>query len=112
MPSLRRIAILLIAGFFVMSLTKNIVEYRKNLAFHQDYKEEYLKEKKHNEELKTQYVKTQDSYEFEKTVRNKLNLHKENEVILIVPEPTPTIFIPTPTSLPNYQQWIDVLFKN
>lgn len=95
-----------------MSLTKNIVEYQKNLAFHEDYKQEYLKAKKHNEELKTEYVKTQDSYEFEKTVRNKLNLHKKNEIILIVPEPTPTTYIPTPTPLPNYQQWIDVFFKN
>ena len=109
---IRRIVVLLIASFFIMSLSKSIVEYRKNLAFYQDYKNEYLKERKHNEELKTEYVKTQDSYEFEKTVRNKLNLHKKNEVILIVPQPSPTVIIPTPTSLPNYQQWLDVFFKN
>ncbi|CAN5160646.1 hypothetical protein BH09PAT2_BH09PAT2_01840 [soil metagenome] len=108
----RRIIVLLIASFFIMSLTKNILEYRKNLAFYDDYKNEFTKEKKRNEELKTEYVKTQDVNEFEKTVRNKLNMHKANEVILIVPQPTPTIIIPTPTALPNYQQWVDVFFKN
>lgn len=112
MLPLKRVIVLLIAAFFIMSLTKNILEYKKNLAFYEDYKNEYLNEKKHNEELKTEYVKTQDSYEFEKTVRNKLNLHKKNEVILIVPEPTPTTVISTPSPLPNYQQWIDVFFKN
>ncbi|MBP7967821.1 septum formation initiator family protein [Candidatus Woesebacteria bacterium] len=112
MLPLRRIIVLLIASFFIMSLTKNIMEYRKNLAFYQDYKNEYLKEKKHNEELKTEYVKTQDVYEFEKTVRNRLNLHKKNEVVLIVPEATPTIAILPPTPIPNYQQWVDIFFKN
>ncbi len=88
------------------------MEYRNNLAFYQEYKDEYLKEKKRNGELKTEYVKTQDVYEFEKTVRNKLNLHKKNEVVLIVPEPTPTTAIFSPTPMPNYQQWIDTFFKN
>ncbi len=112
MVSPKRTIVLFIAGFFIVSLTKNIMEYRKNLAFYDDYRKEYLKEKKRNEELQTEYVQTQDINEFEKTVRNKLNLHRSNEVILIVPEPTPTIFIPTSTPPPNYQQWVDVFFKN
>ena len=112
MIPLRRIIVLLIAAFFIMSLTRNLLEYRKNLAFYNDYKNEYIKEKKHNEELKTEYVKTQDSYEFEKMVRNRLNLHKKNEIVLIVPEPSPTTVILSPTMPPNYQQWIDVFFKN
>ena len=107
MPPVKRIVIILLAIFFITSLSKNLLEYRKNISFYEDYRSEYLKEKKRNEES---YVKTQDTYEFEKTVRNKLNLHKENEVVLIIPEPTPTTFVPSATPMPNYKQWADVLF--
>lgn len=112
MLALKRIVMGLLAVFFLISLSRNLLEYQKNLAFYNDYKSEYQIEKRRNEELKTQYVKTQDAYEFEKTVRNKLNMHKKNEVILVVPEPTPTVVQQTPTPEPNYAQWIDVFFKN
>lgn len=112
MGKFRRILLFFVAIFFFSALTKNIFEYRRNYSFYQQYKEEYEGEKKRNTELRTQLVKTEDSYEFEKTVRNKLNLHKENEVILIIPNPTPTTFLPTPTAIPNYMQWIDIFLKN
>jgi len=94
--------------FFILSLTKNIIEYQKNLSFYQDYKEEYIAEKKRNTELKTELVKAQDINEFEKIVRNKLNLHKEDETIMVIPNPTPTVLIPSPTVPPPYRQWLNV----
>jgi len=98
---------MLLAIFFISSLLRGIIEYQKNQQFYQDYKNQYLKEKKRNTELKTQLVKTQDNYEFEKIVRDKLNLQKENEYVLVIPNPTPTVITPTPTPVPNYKQWIE-----
>jgi cell division protein FtsB len=109
---MKRIVMLFIAFFFITALSKSIFEYRKNLSFHDQYKQEYEKEKKRNVELKTQLVKTEDSFEFEKTARNKLNLHKQDEVMVVIPNPTPTVFEPTPTQIPNYIKWLDMFMKN
>ncbi len=112
MEKIKRITLLFIGLFFISALSKSIFEYRKNVSFHNQYKQEYEKEKKRNIELQTQLVKTEDSYEFEKAVRNKLNLHKENEVIVVIPNPTPTVFVPSATPIPNYIKWIDIFIKN
>lgn len=112
MGRIKRIILFLLAFFFLTALSRNIFEYQKNYSFYNQYKQDYEKEKKRNIELKTMLVKTEDSFEFEKSVRNKLNLHKENETILVIPEPTPTIFTPTPTAVPNYQMWLDVFLKD
>lgn len=112
MGKVKRIILIFVALFFFSALSKSIFEYRNNVAFHDQYKQEYEEEKKRNIELKTQLVKTQDSYEFEKTVRNKLNLHKVDEVIVVIPNPTPTVLIPTATPIPNYMKWLDVFIKN
>lgn len=112
MVKLRKYLLFFLAIFFLSALSKTIFEYRHNYAFYEEYRNDYEYEKKRNIELKTLLVKTKDSYEFEKNVRNKLNLHKENEVVLVIPEPTPTVLTPTLTPIPQYRQWIDVFFKN
>ncbi|MBP9690480.1 septum formation initiator family protein [Candidatus Woesebacteria bacterium] len=108
MQRFRRILLLLLAFFFITSLTKGLLEYAKNQQFYRDYRDEYEREKKRNIELKTQLVKTQDINEFEKIVRDKLNLQLPNEYVIIIPEPTPTVITPTPTPVANYAQWIEV----
>ncbi|MDA1316628.1 MAG: septum formation initiator family protein [bacterium] len=112
MARLKRIFLYLLAIFFISSLTKTIFEYRKNVQFYYNFTEEYAKEKKRNTELRTQLVKTQDIAEFEKTARNKLNLHKKDEYVMVLPQPTPTVITPTPTVAPNYAQWIELFFYN
>lgn len=105
--------IIFAVGFFILSaLSRTIFEYRKNYAFYEEYKKEYEKEKKRNIELQTQYVKTKDSYEFEKIARNKLDLHKSNEYVIVIPEPTATPVPPTPTVTSNYREWLEVFMKN
>lgn len=56
-------------------------------------------------------VKTQDTYELEKTIRNKLNLTKPGETMVLIPQPTTTPTILTPTPLPVYKQWMNTFFK-
>ncbi|MBP9691477.1 septum formation initiator family protein [Candidatus Woesebacteria bacterium] len=108
MQRFRRILLVLLALFFITSLTRGVVEYAKNQQFYRDYRDEYEREKKRNIELKTQLVKTQDINEFEKIVRDKLNLQQPNEFVIIIPEPTKAVITPTPTPVANYAQWIEV----
>ena len=75
MGKFRRFIFFAVAFFIISGLSRTIFEYRKNYAFYEEYKKEYEQEKKKNIELQTHYVKTKDSYEFEKIARNKLDLH-------------------------------------
>src|SRR3989344_6619591 len=111
MKILRKVVFFLLLLFFLSSLTKNLFDYRSKVSFYQSYLKDYEKEKKRNIELKTQLLKKSDPNEVEKTIRNKLNLLKPDEVAIILKQPTPTPIIITPTTLPNYQQWWNVFFS-
>ncbi len=110
MKTLRKIVFFLLLLFFFSSLTKNLFDYQSKVSFYQSYQDDYEKEKKKNTELKTKLLKESDSYEIEKTIRNKLNLLRPDETAIILPQPTPTAVIITPTPLPNYLQWKEVFF--
>lgn len=98
--------------FFILSLTKNIIEYQRNLEFYYDYKTKFEKEKASHSKLQTDYIKAQDINEFEKIVRNKLNLHKKGETMLVIPNPTPILTTPSSTPAPIYRQWLDVFSRS
>ncbi|OGK12810.1 hypothetical protein A3C98_04155 [Candidatus Roizmanbacteria bacterium RIFCSPHIGHO2_02_FULL_37_15] len=110
MKLVRKVVLFLIVLFFFSSLTKNLLDYGKKLSFYEDYRREYENEKKRNIELKTQLLKKSDTNEIEKTIRNKLNLLKPDEVAIILRQPSPTPVVITPTPLPNYLQWWKVFF--
>lgn len=110
MIALRRIVFFLLLLFFFFSLTKNLFDHYSKVSFYQSYLNDYEKEKKRNTTLKTQLLKKSDVSEVEKTIRNKLNLLKEDEVAIILPQPTPTPIIITPTPFPNWLQWKNVFF--
>ena len=112
MPVIKKFIYAFLLFFFLSSLTKNIIEYRKNLSFYDGYKNTYEEEKDKNNKLKTLLVKTADAHQMEKTFRNKLNLTKKDESIIILNIPTPTQTMTTPTIAPNYQQWVDTFFQN
>ncbi|MDH7476020.1 MAG: septum formation initiator family protein [Microgenomates group bacterium] len=110
MAVVKKIIFFLLLIFLFTSLTRSFFEYRKNLQFYQEYKQSYEKEKKNNLTLKTEILKKSDLNEIEKTIRNKLNLSKPNEMAVIIPNPTAT---PTPAispTLPVYQQWWRLYF--
>ncbi len=112
MNLLKRGIMLFLVIFFLISLTRNLTEYRKNLTFYSNFKQKYEDEKKRNTTLKTQALKKSDPNEIEKTIRNKLNLAKPNEITVMIPEATPTPIPVVTPKLPPYQQWIDVFFRN
>lgn len=110
MQRVRKTLLFLLAIFMITSMARGFFEYRKNQAFYSDYEKQYKDLKKENTELKTNFVRAQDMYEFEKIARNKLNLQQPNEFVVVIPDPTPTVLTPTPTPQPNHKQWVDLFF--
>lgn len=111
MHKLRRIVIGIIILFLLFSLTKNLFDYQRSAQFYESYKKDYETASKHNLELKTRILKSKDPYELEKTIRNRLNLTRDDEVAILIPEPTRAPITPTPTLAPPYRQWWDTFFR-
>ena len=111
MKAFKNIVLLLLFIFLFSSLLKNLFSYKSKLQFYQQFKQDYEKEKKRQIELKTDVVRKKSQEEIEKTIRNDLNLVKDNEVALILPSPTLAPSRVTPTPAPNWKQWWDLFFK-
>ncbi|MCX7997060.1 MAG: septum formation initiator family protein [Patescibacteria group bacterium] len=105
----RQIILGILTVFFLVSLTRNLFEYKKNLAFYESYRKSYEETVQRNNELKSQLVKSQDVHELEKTIRNQLNLSRKNEVAVLLPPPSPTPVVITPTPQPNWYRWYQIL---
>ena len=112
MERLKKILYVVIVLFLFFSLTKNVFDYRNALNFYNGYQKDYEKEKKDNAGLRTHILKYKDPHELEKTIRNKLNMLKQDEFAVILPEPTPILTSPTSTPAPIYRQWITLLLGN
>lgn len=106
----KRVLYIIIVLFLFFSLTKNLFDYGNTVQFYEGYKKEFEDQRKKNLVLKTSILKSKDPNELEKTIRNKLNLTKEGEIAIIIPEPTKIPKSPTPTPMPFYQQWWNYLF--
>ncbi len=111
MKLIKNIILLFFLVFLFSSLLKNLFGYKSKLQFAQQFKQNFDREKKRNIELKTEVVKKKSQEEIEKTIRNNLNLLKDNEVALILPSPIKTPILITPTPLPNWRQWWELYFK-
>lgn len=111
MAIIKKLFFILLIIFLFSSLVPNVFNYKNKLSFYQQTKKEYEAEKKKQIELKTEIVKKKSADEVEKTIRNKLNLLKENEIAIIIPSPTyaPKI-TPTPV-LVNWEKWWKVFFN-
>lgn len=111
MDLIKKLFILVIALFLLFSLTKNIFDYQKKYQFYQKFKDAYEVEKQKNNQLKTQLRKKSDVSEIERTIRDKLNLTRQGEEIIMINHPTPTPTVLTPTPAPYWRQWWDVYFR-
>lgn len=111
MKNFRKTVFFIITVFLFISLSKNLLDYRKKVSFYQTFKKDYETEKQNNIAFKTKALKNSDSYEVEKTLRDKLNLAKKGEVTVLIPSPTPVPVKISPTPAPNYLQWWHTFFK-
>ena len=97
--------------FLVVSLIRNFADYRHNISFYEQTKDNFNKAFKVNKELKVRKQSGSSPFEIEKSLRNKQNLLRKNEIMVIVPSPSPII---TPQLQPTeypYKQWITLFFE-
>ncbi|MEK9169678.1 MAG: septum formation initiator family protein, partial [Patescibacteria group bacterium] len=87
MKLIKNVVFIFLLIFLFSSLLKNLFSYKSKLDFYQQFKQNFDKEKKRNIELKTEVVRKKSVEEIEKTIRNDLNLLKNNEIALIIPSP-------------------------
>lgn len=111
MKIVRNIILFIFILFLFSSLVRNLFDYQNKVKFYQDYKNEYDRERKLNLTLQTEVLKKTSQNELEKTIRNKLNLLKPNEVAVMIPSPTPMPITPTPEPLPIWEQWWKLFIK-
>lgn len=107
---IRNTLIIAVALFLMYSLSKTLLDYRSKIQFYDQNYQEYQAAYDKNKELKSSNIKSQDYYAVERNIREKLNLSKPGEVIVVIPKPST---IPTPTTapiLPPYKQWVSVFF--
>ena len=108
---MRKTVFFIVLIFLVVSLIRNVADYQHNLSFYDQTKNNFDKAVSENKELKVHKQADSSPFEVEKNLRNKQNLLRENEIIVIIPSPSP---IPTPFAQPTeppYRQWIRLFFQ-
>lgn len=108
---MRKAVFLIVLFFLVVSLIRNVADYQHNLSFYEQTKENFEKAYKKNKELRVSKQSGLSPFEIEKSLRNKQNLLRKDEIIVIVPSPSPAL-APSirPTEYP-IRQWIRVFFQ-
>lgn len=110
MSLLKNVFLIFLVIFLSSSLIRNIFDYQKKIDFFKKYQTEVAKEKKKKLSLRTEVLKKTDPYQLEKTIRDKLNLSKPDELSVILPKPTSVPTQITPSPLPSWQQWRDLFW--
>src|SRR4030042_5544054 len=102
MGFLKNVFLIFLVIFLSSSLIRNIFDYQKKIDFYKKYQTELALEKKKKLSLQTEVLKKTDPYELEKTIRDKLNLSRPDELSVILPQPSPRPTIINPPPLPNW----------
>jgi len=108
---MRKMVFFIVLFFLVVSFIRNIADYQHNLSFYDETKNNFDKATLENKVLKAQKQADSSPFEVEKNLRNKQNLLRDNEIILIIPSPSP---LPTPFVRPTeapYRQWLRLFFQ-
>lgn len=110
----KTIKIIFLAGFLIFLgyfLTQNIFDYQRKIDFYKQIMQEKDVEVKRTHSLNNELAKNKDIDQIERNIRQKLNLLKEKEIAVILPNISIT---PTPKPLPtktNLQLWFELLLS-
>ena len=106
--SLKKILILTFVLILFINLVKSWVKLNARLKIIKEAKLELVEEQKRQENLKREFARTQKPEFIEKAARNKLNMGKEGELVILLPSPVlPASPTPTPIdTASNWQKWV------
>jgi hypothetical protein len=108
---MRKVVFFIVLFFLIISLVRNVFDYQRNLSFYSQTKENFEKAFTQNKQLKVHKQTSTSPFEVEKSLRNKQNMLRKDEIIVIVPSPSP---LPTPIILPTVppqRQWMRLFFS-
>ena len=110
MQTLKNLAFFLVAIGLIVSLTKNIFEYRHKQEFYTLYEKQLQNEQKHNKKLKSSIAQSSDYFTVEEVIREKLNKTKPGEYVIVMPNNNQITQSASQPTKPTYRQWIDLFF--
>ncbi len=105
-----KVFFILFSLFLLISLVKGLLLYKEELSNLRETRKIVEKTLKQNISLRSKMKYLQDKKHLERVIREKLNLLKKGEHVLIIPTPSPTI-TPTPTtSMPVFKKVLNFFF--
>jgi len=102
--------LLIICVFLSLSLVRAVRRWSDRREIIENAQQKLDIEKKENEALTREFAKTQTPEFIEKQAREKLNMAKEGETVVILPQIIPMVS-PTPTPVDtsaNWEKWLKV----
>lgn len=108
---MRKIVFLIVLFFLTVSFIRNVFDYQRNISFYDQTKTNFEKAITNNKELKLRKQASSSPFEVEKNLRNKQNLLRKNEIMVIIPSPSPTPMPNIRPPEPPYKQWVRLFFQ-
>ncbi|KKR33038.1 MAG: hypothetical protein UU37_C0003G0039 [Candidatus Gottesmanbacteria bacterium GW2011_GWA2_41_12] len=103
--------ILLVVIFLSISLVRSIATLGTKKKIISDTEKKLVEAKQEQQNLKRDLAKVESPEYIEKQIRNKLNLGKEGEIVLVLPTITSPV-TPTPSvELSNWEKWVKLFIK-
>src|SRR5258705_7214202 len=104
---------LVLAWLLIVSLVRDVWEIRGGFGRVKDSEQRLASEEKKNEDLKKKYSLVQTEEYRERLIREKLNMQKEGEVLVVLPGKEEGVL--EPNELPemeieNWQKWFKILY--
>lgn len=106
--AIREIIIIAVVMLLFLNLMKSWVKLNSRLQFIKEAKIRLVEEQKREENLKRDLARTQTPEFIESQARDKLNMAREGELIILLPTPV-IAFSPTPMPIDtaaNWQKWM------
>ena len=94
----------------IANLVRSIAGLWQKGEIIKDYEKRLWDAQGRNEEIKKNLAKLQSPEYIEKQAREKLNLGKEKEFVVILPAVTPLPKSPVEEALPPWRQWFRLFF--
>lgn len=94
----------------IVSLVKNILDYYKKNEFFSQFEQTIRTLEKENKEISDEIEKNRLQFSYEEVLRNKMNMTKPGEYVILLPPEKPSEVTPTPT-ISTQRQWLNLYLQ-
>lgn len=100
--------ILIVGIILIINLSRSVADLLGKGKIIEKTENRLSEAQKKNRQLKEKLAEVQSESYVEKQAREKLNLAREGEVVVILPKITPEPEVEEPREIPNWQKWIEI----